>query len=159
MSKRADFLDRFLPLKGASHADVVGYQIVIPMRYAECVAVLEDGGHVPLRNPRQLLGWRGPAERRTILFTSESFSGACPGIEIRVATRRKRQLRAVHHCELRVCDTTTDRRGVQKLVARDGELILARQPSRTRIWDIAGFGHAPVPNRRATDPVLGGAAL
>ena len=54
MHTKTGFLDRMLPLNGASHAEAVDYAIVIPMRYAECVAILADGRQVRLREAQQL---------------------------------------------------------------------------------------------------------
>ena len=42
-------LDEAIPLQGASHADVAEYRVEIPMRYAECLAVLRDGRKVGLQ--------------------------------------------------------------------------------------------------------------
>mgnify|MGYP001824429162 FL=1 len=50
-------LDDAIPLQGASHADVCEYVVEIPMRYAECFALLNDGRKVGLKNPRQFVGW------------------------------------------------------------------------------------------------------
>ena len=61
-------LDNLVPLNNASHADVVEYRVEIPMRYAECYAVLRDGSTARLQNPRAFLGWSSHAERRSLLF-------------------------------------------------------------------------------------------
>ncbi len=39
-------LDEVIPLDGASHTDVVNYSVEIPLRYAECFALLCDGRKV-----------------------------------------------------------------------------------------------------------------
>ena len=65
-----DVLDEALPLEGASHADVVEYTIEIPMRYAECLALLDDGRKVGLQKPRQFVGWSTHAPDRSLLFRS-----------------------------------------------------------------------------------------
>ena len=49
-TEKAEFLDQAIPLKGASHADVVSYSVEIPMRYAEVLATLADGSKVKLKN-------------------------------------------------------------------------------------------------------------
>ena len=67
------FLDRALPLRDASHADVVRYDVNIPMRYAECVAVLRDGRRVGLRNKRLFCGWTGYADRKSLLFRHQGL--------------------------------------------------------------------------------------
>ena len=63
-------LDEAIPLLGASHADVVEYLVEIPMRYAECSALLSDGRKIPLRNPRQFVGWSAHDRNRSLLFRS-----------------------------------------------------------------------------------------
>lgn len=63
-------LDEAIPLQGASHADAVEYLVEIPMRYAECFALLADGRKVALRNPRQFVGWSSHARDRSLLFRS-----------------------------------------------------------------------------------------
>ena len=45
-------LDSLIPLRNASHADVVEYRVEIPMRYAECYAILTDGRRARLVEPR-----------------------------------------------------------------------------------------------------------
>ena len=69
-SKRAAYLDRTVPLDGASHADVLEYSVDIPMRYAECNARLADGRTVRLRNSHQFVGWSGWGGKRSFLFRS-----------------------------------------------------------------------------------------
>jgi hypothetical protein len=64
-----DHLDRAIPLRGASHADVVHYGVDTPMRYSECYAKLTDGRIVRLRNARQFIGWHGMNGSRRLLFT------------------------------------------------------------------------------------------
>ena len=46
-------LDSLVPLRGASHGDVVEYRVEIPLRYAECYAVLPDGRQVKFADPRK----------------------------------------------------------------------------------------------------------
>jgi len=69
-NRRADFLDRTLPLDGASHAEVVEYSVDVPLRYAQCFARLADGRVVRLRNASQFLGWSGRDGKRSFLFRS-----------------------------------------------------------------------------------------
>lgn len=52
-----EFLDRSVPLHGASHANVVEYCVEAPMCYARCVALLASGEKVGLNNPWQFVGW------------------------------------------------------------------------------------------------------
>jgi hypothetical protein len=61
-------LDHLLPLKDASHADVVHYGVDIPMRYSECYAELADGRIIRLRDSRQFIGWSGVNGSRKLLF-------------------------------------------------------------------------------------------
>jgi hypothetical protein len=65
-------LDDAIPLQGASHADVVEYVVEIPMRYAECFALLSDGRKVPLQEPRKFVGWSRHDRNRSLLFRSNS---------------------------------------------------------------------------------------
>ena len=69
-NRRAAFLDRAIPLMGASHAEVVEYSVDIPMRYAECFAKLADGRTVRLKDSRQFLAWSGRDVKRSFLFCS-----------------------------------------------------------------------------------------
>jgi len=69
----SEFLDRILPLEGASHAEVVGYTVEIPTRYAKCFAVLKDGSKVALRNCRLFVGWLGWNHKRSFLFRTHGL--------------------------------------------------------------------------------------
>ncbi|HKJ60476.1 MAG TPA: hypothetical protein VKA94_00570, partial [Hyphomicrobiales bacterium] len=125
MHKKTGFLDRMIPLNGASHAEAVDYAIVIPMRYAECVAVLADGRQVRLREARQLVGWSGPVARRSFVFRS-----GARGIEIRIDAARRRRIRVVREFLLsieRSLEHGIER--VRKLIARDGSLVFVREVS------------------------------
>ena len=68
LENTARILDSLIPLRNASHADVVEYRVQIPMRYAECFAVLTDGRTVRFKEPRKFLGWSSHDERRSLLF-------------------------------------------------------------------------------------------
>ena len=68
-----DFLDRTIPLNGASHADVAEYVVEIPMRYAECFAVTPDGNKVSFRDRRQFVGWSGHDPRCSLLFVNNGL--------------------------------------------------------------------------------------
>ncbi|MGB5624690.1 MAG: hypothetical protein WBM61_03080 [Woeseiaceae bacterium] len=63
-------LDDAIPLQGASHADVAEYVVEIPLRYAECFALLSDGRKVALQNPRHFVGWSSHDPDRSLLFRS-----------------------------------------------------------------------------------------
>ena len=68
-----DFLDRTIPLNGVSHADVAEYVVEIPMRYAECFAVTQDGRKVRFLDRRQFVGWSGHDPRRSLLFVNNGL--------------------------------------------------------------------------------------
>jgi len=61
-------LDDLIPLRDASHCDVVEYSVEIPFRYAECCALLQDGRKVSLVEPRKFVGWSSHKPSRTLLF-------------------------------------------------------------------------------------------
>jgi Malate synthase G, alpha-beta insertion domain len=129
MSAKAGYLDLMVPLVGASHAEAIDYAIVIPMRYAECFALLADGRRVRMREPQQLVGWSGPVERRTFVFRNGDR-----GIEIRVNAARRRRIREVQAFLLsirRSLEFGMER--VRKLTARDGSLVFVGEQCRTII--------------------------
>ena len=66
--RNIDYLDRYVPLCGVSHADVVNYSVDIPLRYAECRAELDDGRIARLADKRQFLGWSGHEPHPALLF-------------------------------------------------------------------------------------------
>lgn len=61
-------LDEVIPLRDASHADVVRYSVEIPMRYAECFGVLTCGRRISLLDNRQFVGWSCHDAKRSLLF-------------------------------------------------------------------------------------------
>ena len=65
-----EFLDRKLPLVGASHADVVNYSVDVPLSFACCFATLVNGRKVRFRDAARFLGWSDAHGRRTLLFRS-----------------------------------------------------------------------------------------
>ena len=69
----ADILDKLVPLREASHADVVRYHVDIPMRYAECFAELTDGRRVAFRDKRRFIGWIGHRPCESLLFRSDGL--------------------------------------------------------------------------------------
>lgn len=71
-AKNAKYLDKMIPLKGASHATVVSYGVDTPMRYSECFATLADGRVVRLKDSRQFIGWSGMNGSRQLLFRSDA---------------------------------------------------------------------------------------
>lgn len=68
-----NFLDRTLPLSGASHADVDSYTVEIPMRYAKCFAILKDGRKVEFAERREFCGWTGYNGKRSFLFKHDDL--------------------------------------------------------------------------------------
>jgi hypothetical protein len=64
----AHYLDKFVPLIGVSHCDVIDYIVTVPMRYAEVRARLSNGTTARLANSRQFLGWNGYGSNPTLLF-------------------------------------------------------------------------------------------
>ena len=63
-----EFLDRVIPLDGASHADVVSYSVEIPTRNATCFATLADGSKARLKDSTRFIGWSGWEGQRSYLF-------------------------------------------------------------------------------------------
>lgn len=61
-------LDRLIPLDSATHAEVTGLSMDIPMRYAECVVILADGTTTRLRKASQFLGWSDRGRDRAFYF-------------------------------------------------------------------------------------------
>ena len=82
-------LDDLIPLRDASHTDVVEYLVEVPYRYAECYALLKDGRKVGLIEPRKFVGWSSYNPSRTLLFrvngahleldVEEELAGHAPG--------------------------------------------------------------------------------
>ena len=64
----AQYLDELIPLRGASHTEVIDYLVSVPMRYAEVRARLANGRTARLVNARQFLGWLGYGANPTLLF-------------------------------------------------------------------------------------------
>ena len=76
-SRRTAFLDKVIPLEGATHCDVVNYSAETPMRYTQCFAILADGRKVKFVNTRQFIGWSVANGHRSYLFRK-----GCRHIEI-----------------------------------------------------------------------------
>ncbi len=127
-NRRAAFLDRAIPLNGASHAEVVEYSVDIPMRYAECFAKLVDGRTVRLKDSRQFLAWSGRDVKRSFLF--------CNGrrrIEIQTDVRnRVGNVQAGHvfgvinwlFLMVGANDTPLHNHAARKFIARDGSQLV-----------------------------------
>ena len=82
-------LDDLIPLRDASHTDVVEYSVEVPFRYAECYALLQDGRKVGLVEPRKFVGWSSYDPSRKLLFrvngthleldVEDELAGKAPG--------------------------------------------------------------------------------
>ena len=113
-------LDDAIPLQeGVSHADVLEYVVEIPLRYAECCALLADGRKVGLRNPREFVGWSRNDPNRSLLFHSD-------GEHFEVAVERRLRGR-MPGCIRRVFLEAKSERpsGLErKFIGVDGDLIV-----------------------------------
>jgi hypothetical protein len=63
-----NLLDSLIPLRGASHTDVAEYSVEVPMRKAECFAILRCGRKVGFAEPWKFVGWSSYQPSRTLLF-------------------------------------------------------------------------------------------
>ena len=82
-------LDDLIPLRDASHTDVVEYSVEVPFRFAECYALLQDGRKVGLVEPRKFIGWSSYEPSRKLLFrvngahleldVEDELAGKAPG--------------------------------------------------------------------------------
>jgi hypothetical protein len=82
-------LDDLIPLRDASHTDVVEYFVEVPLRNAECHALLQDGRKVGLVEPWKFKGWSSHEPSRTLLFhtngahleldVEDELTGKAPG--------------------------------------------------------------------------------
>ena len=112
-------LDEAIPLRGASHADVVEYRVEIPMRYAECFAVLGDGRKVGLKDPRKFKGWSRHSPDRSLLFRSNGkhFEVA---VEARLRGKAPGCIREVY------LESRSERRSslARKFIGVDGDLVI-----------------------------------
>jgi len=119
LDNAARILDELVPLVGVSHTDVVEYRVEIPMRYAECFAVLADGRRVAFRDPSKFLGWSSHEPRRSLLFRNNDLT-----LEVEVdslAIHRERS--TVRSINLQAALRASANR-VKKFIGIDGELIL-----------------------------------
>jgi hypothetical protein len=112
-------LDDLIPLKDASHTDVVEYSVEVPFRYAECFALLSDGRKVGLTEPRSFVGWSSYSPSRTLLFRvkgahleldiEDQLAGMAPG-KVHNITLEAMALRCAE--------------SVKKFIGIDGNLVL-----------------------------------
>ena len=112
-------LDDAIPLQGASHADVVEYLVEIPMRYAECLAVLRDGRKVGLQKPRQFKGWSNHSFNRSLLFRSN-------GKHFEVAVEEQLRGKAPGCIREVYLEARSERRSslARKFIGVDGDLVI-----------------------------------
>ncbi len=112
-------LDEAIPLQGASHADVVEYRVEIPMRYAECLAVLRDGRKVGLQKPRQFKGWSNHSFNRSLLFRSN-------GKHFEVAVEEQLRGKAPGCIREVYLEAKSERRSslARKFIGVDGDLVI-----------------------------------
>lgn len=112
-------LDEAIPLRGASHADVVEYRVEIPMRYAECLAVLRDGRKVGLQKPRQFKGWSQHSPNRSLLFRSN-------GRHFEVAVEERLRGKAPGCVREVYLEARSERRSslARKFIGVDGDLVI-----------------------------------
>ena len=115
-----EVLDEAIPLDGASHADVVEYVVEIPMRYAECKALLADGRKVGLQRPRQFVGFSKHAPNRSLLFRANNGKHFEVAVEERLRGRTPGCIRQV------LLEARSERRSSQarKFIGIDGDLVI-----------------------------------
>lgn len=119
LENTARILDSLIPLRGASHADVVEYRVEIPMRYAECHAILADGTRVRFAEPRKFLGWSSHDVRRSLLFRNNDVT-----LEVEVDNRAtERQCSTVRSINLQAAVRKGANR-IKKFIGIDGDLLI-----------------------------------
>ena len=119
LENTANILDNLIPLRGASHADVVAYRIDIPVRYAECYAVLADGRKVRFTSPRKFLGWSSRDVRRSLLFRNNNIT-----LEVEVDNRAAEKERStVRSISLQAAVRQGANR-LKKFIGIDGDLLI-----------------------------------
>lgn len=67
------FLDSSIPLKDASHGDVVSYSVETIWRKAECIATLADGRKTKLSDTWQFIGYTGCKPAQRLLFCKDGL--------------------------------------------------------------------------------------
>lgn len=116
-------LDDVIPLRDASHADVVRYSVETPMRYAECFGVLSCGRKVSLVDSRQFVGWSCHDARRSLLFRNDDVN-----IEIHVDPDDPSSCSEPGHVrDITIQPRDRDTTGAQpqrKFITVDGSLIV-----------------------------------
>ncbi len=119
LENTALILDNLIPLRDASHADVVEYCVAIPMRYAECHAVLADGTKASFADPRKFLGWSSHDVRRSLLFRNNDIT-----LEVEVDNRAtERECSTVRSINLQAAVRKGANR-IKKFIGIDGDLLI-----------------------------------
>jgi hypothetical protein len=114
----ARILDTLVPLRNASHADAVEYRVEIPMRYAECMAILADGRKAAFREPRNFLGWSSHDARRSLLFRHNDIA-----LEVEIDNlAAERACGIVRSINLQAAIRSTANR-IKKFIGVDGSLL------------------------------------
>jgi len=112
-------LDSLIPLRGASHAEVVEYVVEIPMRYAECFAILSDGRKAKFVEPRKFLGWSSHDARRSLLFRNHDVT-----LEVEVDNlAAQRECSTVRSINLQAALRQGANR-LKKFIGIDGDLLM-----------------------------------
>lgn len=112
-------LDSLVPLHKASHADVAEYRVEIPLRYAECIAILKDGRKAKFIDPRNFLGWSCHEPRRSLLFRNNDMT-----LEVEVDNHApERQCSVVRSINLQAAIRQGAQR-LKKFIGIDGDLII-----------------------------------
>jgi len=116
-----DFLDRVIPLDGASHADVVNYTVETPTRYARCFAELADGRKVCFIKLRKFIGWAGSENKRSFLFRNNGLH-----IEIRTDLDDSGTRGVPGHVNDVILESamTPDQNCARKFIGIDGRQVL-----------------------------------
>ncbi len=119
LENTARILDNLIPLHNASHVDVVEYRVDIPMRYAECYAVLADGTTARFADPRKFLGWSSRDVRRSLLFRNNDVT-----LEVEVDNRAtERKCSTVRSINLQAAVRKGANR-IKKFIGIDGDLLI-----------------------------------
>ena len=150
MKQFRDTLDKLIPLDEGSFANVVDLGIDIPMRYAECYLVLDDGRRVRLKDRHQLLGWSGGPQRRSFYFQADTTI-------LCVRTN------SAHRVPVRMVELWDDRETVAAYSPRDAQVKKLNSPAH-KITTVDGSllfvasrptaDRARAPESRRTQPML-----
>lgn len=138
-------LDRLIPLDSATHAEVTGLGMDIPMRYAECVVVLADGTTTRLKKAGQFLGWSDHGRDRAFYFRAgdrvirfRTSAVRLQAIDAIDAWPRHRAVSASSVADPRVGSLG---KGAHRIVSPDGSLlyIALEKPSEADVPKGLGF--------------------